>query len=238
MCQKTTENIAILCFKFLGIIESDNLFTNKKNFTSSRYSFHSNWLMQFLEGRIWNSKIPKWVKVLVSQLCPTLCNPIDCSPPGSSVHGAGFSYKPCQESLGPEYNGGDSCCLITEPLRLQFPAKREAQAGPTTSRASSMDPAGWASPATGTHARAATSALPWLTADLPMDGPPSQTEPAAAPAPRLPWPRFHGVQGSHSGQEDNGGAWGEWLSFPGGYVGKELQSSPANCPECPATLGT
>ena len=25
--------------------------------------------------------------VLVSQSCPTLCNPIDCSPPGSSVHG-------------------------------------------------------------------------------------------------------------------------------------------------------
>ena len=28
----------------------------------------------------------KW-KVLVSQLFPTLCNPIDCSPPGSSIHG-------------------------------------------------------------------------------------------------------------------------------------------------------
>ena len=27
------------------------------------------------------------VKVLVSQFCPTLCNPMDCSPPGSSVHG-------------------------------------------------------------------------------------------------------------------------------------------------------
>ena len=27
------------------------------------------------------------VKVLVSQLCPTLCNPMDGSPPGSSVHG-------------------------------------------------------------------------------------------------------------------------------------------------------
>ena len=26
-------------------------------------------------------------KVLVSQLCPTLCNPMDCSLPGSSVHG-------------------------------------------------------------------------------------------------------------------------------------------------------
>ena len=27
------------------------------------------------------------VCVLVSQLCPTLCDPINCSPPGSSVHG-------------------------------------------------------------------------------------------------------------------------------------------------------
>ena len=26
-------------------------------------------------------------KVLVSRLCPTLCNPLDCSLPGSSVHG-------------------------------------------------------------------------------------------------------------------------------------------------------
>ena len=26
------------------------------------------------------------VKVLVTQLCPTLCNPMDYSPPGSSVH--------------------------------------------------------------------------------------------------------------------------------------------------------
>ena len=27
------------------------------------------------------------VKVLVAQSCPTLQNPMDCSPPGSSVHG-------------------------------------------------------------------------------------------------------------------------------------------------------
>ena len=27
------------------------------------------------------------VKMLVTQLCPTLCDPTDCSPPGSSVHG-------------------------------------------------------------------------------------------------------------------------------------------------------
>ena len=28
------------------------------------------------------------LKVLVTQLCPTLCDPMDCSPPGSSVHGS------------------------------------------------------------------------------------------------------------------------------------------------------
>ena len=27
------------------------------------------------------------VKVLVTQSCPALCDPMDCSPPGSSVHG-------------------------------------------------------------------------------------------------------------------------------------------------------
>ena len=27
------------------------------------------------------------VKVLVAHLCPTLCDPMDCSPRGSSVHG-------------------------------------------------------------------------------------------------------------------------------------------------------
>ena len=27
------------------------------------------------------------VCVLVSQSCPALCDPVDCSPPGSSIHG-------------------------------------------------------------------------------------------------------------------------------------------------------
>ena len=27
------------------------------------------------------------MKVLITQLCPTLCDPVDCSPPDSSVHG-------------------------------------------------------------------------------------------------------------------------------------------------------
>ena len=28
-----------------------------------------------------------YVKVLVAQLCPTLCDPMDCSPTDSSIHG-------------------------------------------------------------------------------------------------------------------------------------------------------
>ena len=32
------------------------------------------------------SKCLSSVKVLVAQLCPTLCDPMDCSPPGSPVH--------------------------------------------------------------------------------------------------------------------------------------------------------
>ena len=31
--------------------------------------------------------LPQSVKVLVAQSCPTLCDPMDCSPPNSSVHG-------------------------------------------------------------------------------------------------------------------------------------------------------
>ena len=32
-------------------------------------------------------KVKEKVEVLVAQLCPTPCDPKDCSPPGSSVHG-------------------------------------------------------------------------------------------------------------------------------------------------------
>ena len=40
----------------------------------------------------------RWMCMLI-QLCPTLCNPMDCSPPGSSVHrilqARIFSGLPC-----------------------------------------------------------------------------------------------------------------------------------------------
>ena len=35
----------------------------------------------------WLRALCRYLCVLVSQLCLALCNPMDCSPPGSSVHG-------------------------------------------------------------------------------------------------------------------------------------------------------
>ena len=36
-----------------------------------------------------------WVKVKVAQLCLTLCDPVDCGPPGSSVHGDSPGKNTC-----------------------------------------------------------------------------------------------------------------------------------------------
>ena len=50
------------------------------------------WLLNYQHSPVYYTVfIPSLVDVcacvLVAQLCPTLCDPIDCSPPGSSVHG-------------------------------------------------------------------------------------------------------------------------------------------------------
>ena len=37
-------------------------------------------------GSIHHWSLP-WSEMKVTQSCPTICNPVDCSPPGSSVHG-------------------------------------------------------------------------------------------------------------------------------------------------------
>ena len=56
----------------------------------------------------------------VAQLCPALCDPVDCSPPGSSVHGIfqarvlewgaiAFSVFPAAKSL-------QSCPTLRDPI--------------------------------------------------------------------------------------------------------------------------
>ena len=47
-----------------------------------------------------------YINVKVAQLCPTLCDPMNCSPPGSSVHG---------DSLGK--NTGVGCQLTNTNTR-------------------------------------------------------------------------------------------------------------------------
>ena len=43
------------------------------------------YVIQFVN--IQRTPLCKYMYVLVAQSCPTLCNPMYCSPPGSSVHG-------------------------------------------------------------------------------------------------------------------------------------------------------
>ena len=43
--------------------------------------------MNFTHFIIINPQTDHRLKVLVTQLCPTLCDPMDCSLPASSIHG-------------------------------------------------------------------------------------------------------------------------------------------------------
>ena len=56
----------------------------KRQITS--FQIISNW-NELPEGTIFNTDIYIHVCVSVPQLCLTLCDPMDCNPPGSSVHG-------------------------------------------------------------------------------------------------------------------------------------------------------
>ena len=53
--------------------------------------YHSLWqnfsvILGWQNSGIWSKNKVKWVSE-VSQSCPTLCDPMDCSLPGSSLHG-------------------------------------------------------------------------------------------------------------------------------------------------------
>ena len=50
-------------------------------------TFHKHLLLTPLSKELSREVIGKDLKVSVAQSCPALCHPMDCSPPGSSVHG-------------------------------------------------------------------------------------------------------------------------------------------------------
>ena len=64
-----------------------------------------------------------WVHAKSLQSCPTLCNPMDCSPPGSSVHGTRQEYwggLPCPPSGDFPDTGTEPGCLKSPALAYKF----------------------------------------------------------------------------------------------------------------------
>ena len=57
------------------------------------------------------------VYVLAAQLCPTLCNSVDCSPPGSSVHGI-------LQAIILEWVSITHCSEVSSLLQGIFPPQR------------------------------------------------------------------------------------------------------------------
>ena len=55
----------------------------KKNWKNSGSKYMTPSICIYFESKY----MLDFVYVLVAQACPTLCNPMDCSPPGSSIHG-------------------------------------------------------------------------------------------------------------------------------------------------------
>ena len=74
------------------------------------------------------------MKVLVTQSCPALCNPMNCSPPGSSVHEfsrqeywTGFAFPSPRDLPNPGTEPG-SCALQADSLPFDPPGKPHFEA--------------------------------------------------------------------------------------------------------------
>ena len=81
-----------------------------------------------LEGKVWQT----YVNVKLLQSGPTVCDPVDCSPPGSSIHGEVWieywSGLPCPSSIGscsPKDCTHDSCrsCILGRFCNAELPGK-------------------------------------------------------------------------------------------------------------------
>ena len=76
-----TRALKELLTPILAILSFYRMFTCAQSFPN-RYS-----PVQSIAKNIVDTWMPQLFKVLATQSCPTLCDPMDCSPPGSSVHG-------------------------------------------------------------------------------------------------------------------------------------------------------
>ena len=64
-----------------------SVYVDVQNNLCIRVPFFLSWLEELGLNFI-STKLREWIVcVLVAQSCPTFCDPMDCIPPGSSVHG-------------------------------------------------------------------------------------------------------------------------------------------------------
>ena len=84
-----------------------------------------------MQNGLFQKNVCVCVCVLVAQLCPTLCDPIDRSPPGSSVHGikssrqeywSGLPFPSPGDLLDPEIEP-ESPTLQADSLPSELPGK-------------------------------------------------------------------------------------------------------------------
>ena len=66
---------------------NETLYSSVKNKKDGNSIFIVRYFYIFSTAAVWGGWVVTPLKVLVAQSCPTLCNPMDYSPPGSSVHG-------------------------------------------------------------------------------------------------------------------------------------------------------
>ena len=79
---------------------NETMFCNKRSHCSEEPSHHNKKTAPYMHQLVKEKK----VKTLISQLCPTLCNPTDYSPPGSSPWNS------------PGKNTGVDCCSLVQGI--------------------------------------------------------------------------------------------------------------------------
>ena len=83
------------------------------SFVNQSHQWH--WLKDNCTKMQGSLGLPFQVLYLVAQLCLTLCNPVDCSPPGSSVHGD----SPCKHT-------GVSCYALLQEISPEIKPRSPA----------------------------------------------------------------------------------------------------------------
>ena len=74
-----------------------------------------------------NTNVVSLCMCLVTQLCPALCNPMDYSPPGTSVHGILHArileWVALLQGISPTQDRTQVSCIAEDSLPAELPGK-------------------------------------------------------------------------------------------------------------------